>query len=240
MIDSPGALRSTAGLALENDDESRLALTAAIVSTWGSEAGNSSGLPWSNSVPAAATAGCGKAPTLTSGQRTIQSSGQNRGFILRIPDNYDRNHAYRLIFGFHWNGGTAGDVDGGGSDGAAWSYYGLRQQANNSTIFVAPQGNGNGWANPGGQDVTFVEGPILKHFNLSTLKFETAGHSVGQASDMHLTGIIDAQAFRAQIMQAREALRHPPRDKENDEQLIVLRAIEAKLGEIAELLRARQ
>ncbi len=90
------------------------------------------------------------------------------------------------------------------------------------------------------QDVTFVEGPILRHFHLSTLKFETAGHSVGQASDMHLTGIIDAQAFRAQIMQAREALRHPPSSgSEKDEQMIVLRAIEAKLGEIADLLRAR-
>jgi membrane protein YdbS with pleckstrin-like domain len=90
------------------------------------------------------------------------------------------------------------------------------------------------------QDVTFVEGPILRRFNLSTLKFETAGHSVGQASDMHLTGIIDAQAFRAQIMRAREALRHPPQETKNDEQLTALRAIEAKLGEIAELLRAKQ
>jgi putative membrane protein len=90
------------------------------------------------------------------------------------------------------------------------------------------------------QDVTFVEGPILKHFNLSTLKFETAGHSVGQASDMHLTGIIDAQAFRAQIMRARDTLRHGPQAKENDEQMMVLRSIEAKLGEIAELLRAKR
>jgi membrane protein YdbS with pleckstrin-like domain len=90
------------------------------------------------------------------------------------------------------------------------------------------------------QDVTFVEGPILRHFHLSTLKFETAGHSVGQASDMHLTGIIDAQAFRAQIMRAREALRHPPQSTEKDEQLTVLRSIESKLGEIAELLRSRQ
>lgn len=90
------------------------------------------------------------------------------------------------------------------------------------------------------QDVTFVEGPILRHFNLSTLKFETAGHSAGQASDMHLTGIIDAQAFRAQIMAAREALRHPPGMEKNDEQMMVLRSIEAKLGEIAELLRSRQ
>lgn len=89
------------------------------------------------------------------------------------------------------------------------------------------------------QDVTFIEGPILKRFNLSTLKFETAGHSAGQASDMRLTGIIDADAFRAQIMRAREALRHPPQETKNDEQLMALRAIEAKLGEIAELLRAR-
>jgi putative membrane protein len=90
------------------------------------------------------------------------------------------------------------------------------------------------------QDVTFIEGPILRHFNLSTLKFETAGHSVGQASDMRLTGIIDAQAFRARIMQAREALRHPQQGDHKDEQLIVLRSIESKLGEIADLLRARQ
>jgi putative membrane protein len=90
------------------------------------------------------------------------------------------------------------------------------------------------------QDVTFVEGPILRRFHLSTLKFETAGHSAGQASDMHLTGIIDAQAFRARIMQAREALRRPPQDGDNDAQLAVLRSIESKLGEIADLLRTRQ
>ena len=35
---------------------------------------------------AAASAGCGKAPTLTSGNRTIQSGGQSRSFILKIPD----------------------------------------------------------------------------------------------------------------------------------------------------------
>jgi poly(3-hydroxybutyrate) depolymerase len=106
------------------------------------------------------SAGCGKAPTLTSGARTIQSGGQNRSYILRIPANYDMNRPYRLFFGFHWNGGTANDVDSGGTDGYNWSYYGLRRladNANNSTIFVAPQGNGNGWANPNGQDVTFVD-----------------------------------------------------------------------------------
>jgi poly(3-hydroxybutyrate) depolymerase len=108
-------------------------------------------------TPLATTAGCGRAPGLASGSHTIQSSGRNRSYILRLPDDYDNNHAYRLVFGFHWNGGTANDVDSGGSSGYPWSYYGIRALSDNSTIFVAPQGLGNGWANSGGQDLTFVD-----------------------------------------------------------------------------------
>lgn len=89
------------------------------------------------------------------------------------------------------------------------------------------------------QDVTFVEGPILRRFHLSTLKFETAGHSVGQASDMHLTGIIDAQALRAAILARREALRHPQPAPAGDAHLAVLQSIDARLATIAELLRAQ-
>ncbi|WP_328348029.1 cellulose binding domain-containing protein [Micromonospora sp. NBC_00421] len=110
-----------------------------------------------DATPLAATAGCGKTPTLTNGNRTITSSGQNRSYILRIPDNYDRNHPYKLIFAFHWNGGTANDVDSGGTSGYPWSYYGIRALSNNTAIFVAPQGIGNGWANSGDRDLTFVD-----------------------------------------------------------------------------------
>jgi poly(3-hydroxybutyrate) depolymerase len=106
---------------------------------------------------AALTAGCGKAPTLTSGTKTIQSSGQNRSYILDIPTDYDRNRPYRLIFGLHWLNGTASDVATGGSDGAVWAFYGQKQLSNNSTIFVAPQGINNGWANTNGQDVTLID-----------------------------------------------------------------------------------
>ena len=120
----------------------------------------SAGTPSASAGTLAATAGCGKSPTLTSGTRTIQSGGKNRSFILRIPDGYDNNRPYRLIFGFHWNGGTAGDVDGGGTSGYPWSYYGLRALSNNSTIFVAPQGLNNGWANSGGEDLTFVDNMV--------------------------------------------------------------------------------
>ena len=105
----------------------------------------------------AATAGCGKAPTLTSGTLSIQSGGQTRSYILSVPSNYDRNHSYRLIFGLHWLNGTANDVATGGSDGAVWAFYGQKQLSNNSTIFVAPQGINNGWANTNGQDVTLID-----------------------------------------------------------------------------------
>jgi poly(3-hydroxybutyrate) depolymerase len=137
--------------------------------------------------PLAATAGCAKAPALASGTHSIQSSGQNRSYILRVPANYDSNHAYRLIFGFHWVGGTANDVDSGGTDGYNWSYYGLRRladNANNSTIFVAPQGISNGWANSGGQDVTFVDNMLSQLESglcVDTTQIFSAGFSYGGA-----------------------------------------------------------
>ncbi|WTO41195.1 cellulose binding domain-containing protein [Streptomyces achromogenes] len=112
---------------------------------------------------AAASPGCGKAPTLTSGTYTLQSGGKNRSFILRVPDGYDRDRAYRLVFGFHWLGGTSTDVATGRTvDPGTWAYYGLQRLADNSAVFVAPQGLGNGWANTGGEDVTFVDDMIRR------------------------------------------------------------------------------
>jgi membrane protein YdbS with pleckstrin-like domain len=95
------------------------------------------------------------------------------------------------------------------------------------------------------QDVTFLEGPLLKRFHLSTLRFETAGQGSAKGGDLKLTGIIDAHEFRNRILQSREALRRPPaavaqpQSTVPSEQLAALRAIESKLEEIATLLRAR-
>jgi poly(3-hydroxybutyrate) depolymerase len=108
-------------------------------------------------VTAAATSGCGKAPSLTSGTHTISSNGQNRTYILRVPDNYDPGHAYKLMFAFHWLNGTANDVATGGPDGAAWAYYGQQKLSNNTAILIAPQGIDNGWANTGGRDLRLVD-----------------------------------------------------------------------------------
>jgi poly(3-hydroxybutyrate) depolymerase len=107
--------------------------------------------------------GCSKTPTLASGARTISSGGNTRNYTIRIPPGYDNNHPYPLVFAYHWVGGTMGDVDGGGSSGYTWSYYGLREQADNSTnskmIFVAPDGNG-GWGNGNNSDVIFTDDMI--------------------------------------------------------------------------------
>ncbi|QQS08311.1 MAG: PH domain-containing protein [Phycisphaerales bacterium] len=107
------------------------------------------------------------------------------------------------------------------------------------------------------QDVTFIEGPILRKFNLTTLKFETAGHSAGLAADMQLTGIIDAHVFRQRILEAREALRVQgggggaqtravPETSATDlppaphpDHAAVLERIASRLDEIAALLRDR-
>ncbi|SOD62792.1 Poly(3-hydroxybutyrate) depolymerase [Streptomyces zhaozhouensis] len=105
-----------------------------------------------------ATAGCGSDPGLTDGTHTVQSGGQDRSFILDIPDTYDNDHPHRLVLGFHWWGGTAADVATGQTvETGTWAYYGLKRLAGDSTIFVAPQGLDNAWPNTGGQDVAFVD-----------------------------------------------------------------------------------
>lgn len=90
------------------------------------------------------------------------------------------------------------------------------------------------------QDVTFVEGPLLKHFNLSILKFETAGQSQGQAHNMRLIGIIDAHEFRDRILEQRDALKNGrergqaiPSSAATEETVVLLRRILARLDEIA-------
>jgi poly(3-hydroxybutyrate) depolymerase len=136
-----------------------LGLTAAAAAWTGGLSGIAAA---SDVAAAAATPGCGRAPTLQSGTHTIQSGGKSRTFILRTPANYQSSNPYRLIFAFHWRGGTANEIDTGGTSGGAWSYYGQREQSNNTAILVAPQGLGNGWANSGGEDVTFVDDMIRR------------------------------------------------------------------------------
>lgn len=139
--------------------------------TGGTAAGGAatSGAGTGGSTGAERSAGCGKTSTLTfgsvpgeSGQTVGVGEGGyvqigNRGFAMRLPDNYDNNQPYWLIFGFHWNGGNSKEVDTGGTNGYNMSHFGLQKLSSNGAIFVAPDGLNAGWANSGGQDLTFVD-----------------------------------------------------------------------------------
>ena len=112
-------------------------------------------------VLGARSAGCGKTATIRSGQYTTQVNGKNREYIVRVPDNYNSNQAYRLVFTFHALGGSAKQIADGG--GGTLAYYGLPplMTGTNAAIFISPNGLDQGWANNGGEDITFVDS-ILK------------------------------------------------------------------------------
>jgi len=84
------------------------------------------------------TRGCGKTwSRVKSGSYEFQWSKGKRTIRIDIPDNYDNNKPYKLIFGMHCMGGWAGGVQQEG-------YYGLKPLDTQKTaIYVAPEGNGN-------------------------------------------------------------------------------------------------
>lgn len=84
------------------------------------------------------TRGCGKEWTrVKSGSYDFNWSKGKRTIRIDIPDNYDNKKPYRLVFGMHCMGGWAGGVQEEG-------YYGLKPlDTEKTTIFVAPEGNGN-------------------------------------------------------------------------------------------------
>ena len=86
------------------------------------------------------------------------------------------------------------------------------------------------------QDLTFLDNPILRVFDLRILKIETAGQSNPQGSDMKLIGIIETVEFRNKVLKQRELLsaesgRSPGANESSQEQVI------QELQEIKNLLR---
>jgi polyhydroxybutyrate depolymerase len=95
------------------------------------------------------SAGCGSTASVASGRLSIDVAGTSRQYILELPDDYDSERPYRLIFGWHWRGGNAQQV--------ANDFYGLQPLAADSAIFVSAEGIDAGWANTGGRDIAFLD-----------------------------------------------------------------------------------
>ncbi|ORX41999.1 hypothetical protein BCR36DRAFT_239386, partial [Piromyces finnis] len=79
--------------------------------------------------------GCGKTPSLPkSGSFDFSWFQGIRTVRIDVPENYDNNKPYRLIFGMHCLGGWGGGVQQEG-------YYGLKPlDTQNTSIFIAPEG----------------------------------------------------------------------------------------------------
>jgi poly(3-hydroxybutyrate) depolymerase len=85
------------------------------------------------------SAGCGKTRTLENGTIPIMFNGSARNYILRVPDDYDNNRPYRLVFAFAESGASAMSV-------ASRNYFTFATlDSENDTIFAAPDAaNGAG------------------------------------------------------------------------------------------------
>lgn len=131
----------------------------------------------------AESSGCGTPRSLMNGRRTIQSGGMNREYILRVPDDYDDTRPYRLVMAYHWRSGNASQVANGGEGGSTEDpYYGLWDLAENSTIFVAPEGLDAGWANTGDRDIALTDAildELLTGLCIDTTRIFATGFSYG-------------------------------------------------------------
>lgn len=129
--------------------------------------------------------GCGKTPTLTSGNVTVGS----RDYILNIPADYDNEHPYRMILGFHGATGKASDVAG--------DYFGLLPLAQGSTIFVAANAVGGFWS--ADTDVDYVDdilAQVTADLCVDTSRIMLEGFSQGAAMSWTIA-CSRPQVFRA-------------------------------------------
>lgn len=134
--------------------------------------------------PPSGTIGCGKDPGFTGMiAGSINVAGMDRTFLVALPQGYDPNIAYPIVFAWHGRGGDGEQ---------AWSYFGVEQEAaaDGGTIVVYPDGlpqanmaNLTGWdLSSGGVDVQLFDA-LLTDF-ASNLCFDaervfSTGHSFG-------------------------------------------------------------
>ena len=144
------------------------------------------------SSPPDPSEGCGQKPP-DSGTYTIDVGGTAREYIIKVPDGYDADHAYRLLFGFH--GAKYNDkwvAEGG--ENLTGPYFGIESEAQGSTIFVAPQAKSS-W---GEGDLAFVDA-MVKRFEsqlcIDKSRIFAAGFSMGAIMTLRI-GCNRSDVFR--------------------------------------------
>jgi len=153
----------------------------------------------SGAAETGAVSGCGTDPGFTGvapGQLDVD--GEPRNFQLVLPDDYDPDNAYPLVFMFHGRGGEGGQLR---------QYAGVEEASAGEAIFVYPdalpnakQGGLTGWdLSSVGIDVAFVDA-LLADFDANLCidqeRVFAAGHSHGGFFSNTL-GCFRGDVFRA-------------------------------------------
>ncbi|HXT99373.1 MAG TPA: hypothetical protein VN903_00175 [Polyangia bacterium] len=141
------------------------------------------------------SSGCGKAPGIPSSMYnngstiSITAANMQRRYILNVPTNYDNSKPYKLIITWHHRDGNDKLI-------YDWQYYGLLPLANNSAIFVAPNGQKNGapctatssgdsscgWPNTNDSDLALADAVVAQieqNFCIDTNRIYAHGWSYG-------------------------------------------------------------
>jgi poly(3-hydroxybutyrate) depolymerase len=174
------------------------------------------------------SAGCGTTPKLVkstpptstqspSGSKInynyVTVQGTKRQYILWYPDNYDNTHPYRFIICYHWYTGSASQVFDCTTEGincytTQISFFNLLKIANNTTIFVAPDGLDQGWANTNDRDLEFTDSilaQVKNNFCIDTTRIFACGFSYGGAMS-YAIAISHPTVFRAVAVYAGGAM----------------------------------
>ena len=135
--------------------------------------------------------GCGKARTLQNGTLSITFGGASRKYILRAPDNYDNNHAYRLVFAYAESGSSAMSV-------ATRNYFTLATlDTSKTTIFAAPDAeNGAGsWSKSDVELTDAILAQLEGDLCIDKTRIFATGFSFGGAMSLALA-CTRAEVFR--------------------------------------------
>ncbi len=150
---TPGGAAGQSGGGSGGDGGAEAGGAGASAGTGAAGAGGDSGA--SGSAGAGGTGnptsdGCGSpAPITAAEQRTISAGGQERGYYLVPPTDYDSSRGYPVVFGFHGSGGTGEGLRG---------FLGLEAASGGQAIFVYPDGLGGIWdLGNSGADVVMLD-----------------------------------------------------------------------------------
>jgi poly(3-hydroxybutyrate) depolymerase len=169
--------------------------------------------------------GCGKEPPFKGEKRVTISAGSagSRDYILRLPDDYDKNHPYPLWFSIHCMSGSADNVAHSEPDTRAqYEYLGIWKFANpangkGTTIFCAPEGINAAWGQ-GAKDLQFFRSMINKFVNelcIDQSRLFAEGFSMGGSMSYALACAMP-DTFRAICMHSGGSMSGCTRDPKKD------------------------